>query len=128
MLFERPFFEYMHRALKPGGALCTQAESLWLHMPTILKLAEMCKDIFGRGSVHYGFTTIPTYPSGQIGFMICAKAQGDEAVDMRAQRRRIGGGSCKYYNADVHQAAFILPQFAVDALAANLTFQRSPEQ
>lgn len=25
VLFERPFFEAMHRALKPGGVVCTQA-------------------------------------------------------------------------------------------------------
>jgi hypothetical protein len=25
----QPFFDAMHRALKPGGIVCTQAESLW---------------------------------------------------------------------------------------------------
>ena len=31
-LFERPFYTYMHNALKPGGVVCTQGESIWLHM------------------------------------------------------------------------------------------------
>mmetsp|Transcript_6151 Transcript_6151/g.22621 ORF Transcript_6151/g.22621 Transcript_6151/m.22621 type:complete len:244 (-) Transcript_6151:2329-3060(-) len=31
-LFERPFYTYMHNALKPGGVVCTQGESVWLHM------------------------------------------------------------------------------------------------
>ena len=33
----------------------------------------MCKDIFKNGSVQYGYTTIPTYPSGQIGFVMACK-------------------------------------------------------
>ena len=125
VLFERPYFEYMHRALKPGGVLCTQAESLWLHMPVIQSLAKMCKEVFAGGSVHYAFTTIPTYPSGQIGFMVCAKGGGEgaQAVDLRQPRRAVRGGACRYYSADVHQAAFVLPQFALHALSNDLTFQ-----
>jgi spermidine synthase len=41
----QPFFEAMHRALKPGGIICTQAESLWLHMDIIKSLASMCKAV-----------------------------------------------------------------------------------
>jgi hypothetical protein len=35
----------MHRALRPGGIICTQAESLWLHMDIIQSLAGMCKKV-----------------------------------------------------------------------------------
>ena len=124
VLFEKPFFEYMHRALKPGGVVCTQAESLWLHMPIIESLASMCHDVFAGGSVHYAYTTIPTYPSGQIGFMICAKATADGSqVDMRVSRQGVKGGECQYYSAAMHAAAFVLPLFADRALGAKLTFQ-----
>ena len=123
VLFERPFFEYMHRALKPGGVMCTQAESLWLHMPIIQNLATMCREVFVGGAVHYAFTTIPTYPSGQIGFMICSKQSGDTPVDLRQPRRAVAGGTCRYYSPEVHQAAFVLPPFALTALSASLTFQ-----
>ena len=124
VLFERPFYEYMHRALKPGGCICVQAESIWLHMPIIQKLAEMCRDVFANGSLHYAFTTIPTYPSGQIGFMICVKGTGGELVDMRSPCREVPGADCKYYTPDVHSAAFVLPAFAKTALSSNLTFQK----
>lgn len=46
VLFQRPFFEAMHAALRPGGVVCTQAESLWLHLPIIKSLAEMCSSVF----------------------------------------------------------------------------------
>ena len=127
VLFERPFFEYMHRALKPGGVMCTQAESLWLHMPIIQSLAKMCRDVFAGGSIHYAFTTIPTYPSGQIGFMVCSKKSGDELVDLRRPRRAVASGTCRYYSPDVHQAAFVLPPFALTALQGSLTFQASSQ-
>lgn len=31
----QPFFEALHRAVRPGGVVCTQAESLWLHIDII---------------------------------------------------------------------------------------------
>ena len=53
--------------------MCTQGECIWLHAELIKDVLEMCKDIFQGGSVQYGYTTIPTYPSGQIGFVMCCK-------------------------------------------------------
>jgi len=29
---------------------------------------------------------------------------------------------CRYYNAELHKAAFVLPQFAVDALDKSMTY------
>lgn len=75
VLFQRPFFEDLHRVLKRGGCVCTQAESLWLHLDIIQALAKMCSEVFQGGSIAYAFTTIPTYPSGQIGFMMCSKGE-----------------------------------------------------
>lgn len=131
VLFQRPFFEYMHRALKPGGIVCTQAESVWYHMDIIKSLATMCKDVFAGGSVNYAFTTIPTYPSGQIGFMVCSKkpADGsDKPVDPRVPKGTVPSGPeqkgyspLKYYNPDIHKAAFVLPTFAQNALAKILS-------
>jgi spermidine synthase len=129
VLFQQPFFEYMHRALKPGGCVCTQAESLWYHLDIIKSLAAMCKSVFVGGSLQYAFTTIPTYPSGQIGFMICSKADPEAgALDAREPKQSVpavAAGSAypplRYYNAEVHRAAFVLPQFAKQALGPSLS-------
>jgi hypothetical protein len=45
----QPFFTAMHRALKPGGFVATQAESLWLHLDIIKALASMCHEVFEVG-------------------------------------------------------------------------------
>nr|XP_029119089.1 spermine synthase isoform X5 [Elaeis guineensis] len=60
-LVERPFFETIARALKPGGVLCNQAESMWLHTHLIQDMLSICRETF-KGSVHYAWTSVPTYP------------------------------------------------------------------
>lgn len=117
VLFQRPFFEAMHRALKPGGAACTQAESLWLHLPIISSLADMTSSVFEGGAVRYAYTTIPTYPSGQIGFLVCVKAAAGGAPprDPSTPARPPPEG-LRYYSEALHPAAFALPAFAVKEL------------
>lgn len=60
-LVERPFFETLARALRPGGVLCNMAESMWLHTHLIEDMLSICREIF-KGSVHYAWTSVPTYP------------------------------------------------------------------
>ncbi|GAB4823386.1 hypothetical protein N2152v2_010432 [Parachlorella kessleri] len=130
VLYQKPFYDAMYRALKPGGVVCTQAESQWYHLDIIKSLAAMCRSVFLGGSVQYGFTTIPTYPSGQIGFMICSKKlEGEDPLDPREARQPVpahlegkGYTPLRYYNPEVHRAAFVLPTFARDALKGSLTF------
>ncbi|RRT52190.1 hypothetical protein B296_00026674, partial [Ensete ventricosum] len=59
-LVEKPFFEMIARALKPGGVLCNQAESMWLHTHLIQDMLSICREIFK--CVHYAWASVPTYP------------------------------------------------------------------
>lgn len=111
-LFQKPYFKLLHDALTPGGHISTQGECLWLHLELIQDLRKFTSDIFA--TTEYAYTTIPTYPSGQIGFMLCAKSPGR---NMRVPLREVP--NCKYYNQDVHGAAFILPEFAKALLEEN---------
>ena len=67
--------------------------------------------------VEYAYTTIPTYPSGQIGFMVCCK---DPTRDVKVPLRQWDADEeeklCRYYNKEIHQASFVLPGFAKRAL------------
>jgi spermidine synthase len=104
-LFQKPYFKLLHDALTPGGHISTQGECLWLHLPLIRSLRSMTRELFATSE--YAYTTIPTYPSGQVGFMICAKARGS---DLKTPLREVKG--TKYYNKDLHRSAFNLPEFA----------------
>ena len=41
----QPFFLDMHRALRPGGVICTQGECMWLHLDLIQQVAAMCREV-----------------------------------------------------------------------------------
>jgi len=92
-----------------------------LHLDIIKELAKMCSSVFVGGSVQYAYTCIPTYPSGQIGFMICTK--GDTEKDCSVVQRPPPvppAGTplkpLKYYSSVIHSASFALPKFAEDAI------------
>jgi spermidine synthase len=91
------------------------AENQWLHMPLITKLKKDCKEVFPVAE--YAYTTIPTYPSGQIGFMVCCKdAERDVKKPLRTWSTEQEEELCKYYSKEIHEAAFVLPTFARKAL------------
>ncbi len=90
-------------------------ESIWLHADLIRGLRKTCHEIFPV--VEYAYTTIPTYPSGQIGFMVCCK---DKNRDVKTPVRSINleeeMEKYSYYNQAIHKASFVLPNFAIKAL------------
>ena len=72
----------------------TLGECQWLHLDLISNVVDQCRKIFA--SANYAFTSMPTYPSGQIGFILCAK---DGSVDVTSKwavrdrsSRGMGGG------------------------------------
>ncbi|XP_033097915.1 spermidine synthase-like [Anneissia japonica] len=71
VLFQEDYYILMKDALREGGIVCTQGECIWLHLDLIKKMHMFCRTLFPV--VDYGYCTIPTYPSGQIGFMMCSK-------------------------------------------------------
>jgi spermidine synthase len=107
-LFQKPFYTLLSEALRAGGVVCTQGECVWLHMNLIKEMMTFCRTIFP--SVDYAYTTIPTYPSGQIGFVLCGKGH----TNFRANRvvPRDIQDAMRYYSGDIHRASFILPAFA----------------
>lgn len=110
-LFQPQFYESMRAALNPGGIVCTQGECIWLHLPLITSVVKACRDIFPK--VEYAYTTVPSYPSGQIGFVLCSLATDRTAIvaPVRAPDDAFQA-QLKYYNPALHAAAFVLPQFA----------------
>jgi spermidine synthase len=113
VLFETPFYNAMHESLRDGGIVCTQGECIWLHLDLIQPLIQSISTRYS--SVEYAYTTIPTYPSGQIGFIVATKGRG-ECKDPARQPDAETQKNLQYYTAELHKAAFVLPAFAKRAI------------
>jgi spermidine synthase len=81
-----------------------------------VKLKQDCREVFPVAE--YAYTQIPTYPSGQIGFMVCCK---DGSRDVKKPLRRWTAEQemelCRYYSAEIHESSFVLPNFAKKVLS-----------
>ncbi|XP_034673877.1 spermidine synthase 2-like [Vitis riparia] len=115
-LADKHILESVARALRPGGVLSTQAESMWNKNFILEDIIADCRKIF-KGSVNYAWTTVPVYSSGVVGFILCA-TEGPP-VDFKhpinpidaVPNHGVAKGPPKFYNSEVHTAAFCLPSF-----------------
>lgn len=109
VLFETPFYKSMYGCLREGGIVCTQGECIFLHLNLIRPLVNSISRFYT--TVEYAYTMIPTYPSGQIGFIIATKGRGSCKRPAReADPEALS--ALKYYNSAIHEASFVLPTFA----------------
>ncbi|XP_044134266.1 spermidine synthase isoform X1 [Bufo gargarizans] len=116
-LFKESYYQLMKTALREGGILCCQGECQWLHLDLIKEMHQFCKTLFPV--VEYAYCTIPTYPSGQIGFMLCSKNPNTSFCEpvQALTREQVDELNLRYYNSNIHRAAFILPEFTRKALS-----------
>lgn len=113
VLFETPFYNAMYRSLREGGIVCTQGECMWLHLHLIKPLVESIGKTYS--SVEYAYTTVPTYPSGQIGFIVASKGRTTCKVPDRKPSDSVQK-ELNYYTPEIHEAAFVLPAFCKRAI------------
>jgi spermidine synthase len=116
-LYENSFYQLMFNSLKEGGMVCTLSEGYWLQLDLITKIFEFSKKIYK--SVDYATTSIPMYPSGLTGFMLCCKGENKINVPKRTVAESLENDqvdSLRYYNEIVHRCAFVMPTFASKAL------------
>ncbi|PVU86093.1 hypothetical protein BB560_001862 [Smittium megazygosporum] len=115
-LFGVEYYKLLNDALNETGIACSQGECQWLHSDLISQVLAFSSEIFPV--VKYAFTTIPTYPSGQIGFTLVSKNK--ETVfekPLRSWSSETEAKLCRYYNSKVHESAFVLPTFTKLAIA-----------
>lgn len=113
VLFETPFYKAMYGSLREGGIVCTQGECMWLHLDLIQPLVKAIGAVYS--TVEYAYTTIPTYPSGQIGFIVATKGRGSCKSPCRVPNDDVLG-TLRYYTPELHAASFVLPAFARRAI------------
>jgi len=86
---------------------------MWLHLDLIRPLVDAISQTYT--TVEYAFVSIPTYPSGQIGFIVAGKGRGSCSVPLRMLTDE-EQENMRYYTADIHRASFVLPAFAKRAI------------
>jgi spermidine synthase len=103
-LFSDEFFKLMVRALRPGGAAATQCEQPFFDLALIRQVYESARALTQNPAYYYAH--VPTYPGGGIGFMYLSDTPWHKGLDTPYPP-----GQNQYLNADVHRAAFALPEF-----------------
>lgn len=112
-LFEKQFYQFCMDALTSDGVLSAQTESPWVesYYPSMKKVFTALDDLFPVSKMYLSY--IPLYPAGMWS-MACASKQGNplsNEVNNRIEQHREILSSLKYYNKEVHEGAFALPNF-----------------
>jgi spermidine synthase len=110
-LFSESFYRDVYRALKPGGVITVQSEGPMFNPSAFGDLNQCLKQVFGATSVHCYLVFIPTYPTGMWSLTYCSKSGPHPVKDLDEARTLAFTASAplRYYNLDVHRAAFCLP-------------------
>jgi spermidine synthase len=121
-LFTAEFYGNCRRALKDGGALITQGESPMFHEETFMELNKCLKDIFGKEQTHTMLLHATTYPSGMWSLQMGVKGHTHPVKNFNADRARqfATAKKLKYYNHELHTAAFSLPTFVRNMLGESV--------
>ena len=107
-LFNQAFYEQCHRVLGEGGLLVQQSESPLYHLKLLKEMhGAMHAAGFGDTKTHY--FPQPVYPSGWwSATMACKDAIINRFRETIARQKTF---KTRYYNADIHRASGVQPEF-----------------
>jgi len=107
-LFGDEFYEDIYNCLKSDGIVVSQGESPWYQEDMQRKLMIIKSRLFDVVAI-YNFNNL-TYPGGLWSFTYASKGL-HPIKDFVKERVAKSCLTFKYYNEDIHEAAFALPQF-----------------
>lgn len=110
-LFGKEFYSQVHKRLSENGIVISQCESPFLHLDVQKSTLEIFRNIFDRVSI-YNYSNL-TYPAGLWSFAYASKGL-DPILDYKNTVNE--SMSLKYYNLQIHKAAFALPNFQKQSL------------
>ncbi|MBC7364791.1 MAG: polyamine aminopropyltransferase [Candidatus Aminicenantes bacterium] len=109
VLHARNFYQKLKKVLKPDGIIVAQAGSQLLHLEEHGQKYRFLKKMFEHTLFYFG--PVPTYPMGTW----CYNFLSDVIDPREVKKLRIPEG-LKYYNQEIHAAAFSRPQFFLEKL------------
>jgi len=107
-LFGVDFYRDVFNSLKADGIVVSQGESPFYNADTQLGMVKILNQLFPVVR-YYNFTNL-TYPGGYWSFSFASK-KFHPVKDFNYKKVAESGLDFKYYNANLHTAAFALPSF-----------------
>lgn len=117
-LFTREFYSNCYRILSKDGILINQHESPYFnfHVHGMKRAHQRIKELFPVVRVYQYH--MPTYPSGHWLFGFASK-QFDPLLHHDSSKWEALNLETKYYNSEIHSAAFALPNYVKAHLNSN---------
>ena len=115
-LFTKGFYANCHRCLKPGGILATQNGVCYLQLQEVRDTYQRLRHIFAD-TTFYG-ASVPTYVGGIMAFAWGSDNRAHRQVSLTTLEERCKAAKLqtRYYNPAIHQGAFALPQYVLQAM------------
>ncbi|MEW6398821.1 MAG: spermidine synthase [Bacillota bacterium] len=112
-LFRPEFYASLARVLQPHGVFSCQVESPFYYPEVLVKAHRVVGRYFPLVRIYLG--PVPTYPGGWWGYVV-----GSHGPDPSRppEESRLGGIMTRYYTRETHRAAFALPRYLQEMLAA----------
>ena len=106
-LFEKEHYTLLKRVLRPDGILCSQGGCIWFDMDLIKKMMKFSRELFPR--VEYATFSVPTYPYGCIGFILCGKSAATcfEEPLRSFSKEELDKLEIQIYSKEYHRGGFL---------------------
>ncbi len=117
VLYEESFYRDCLKALREGGVFVTQSESPFAQRRIHKRVVDELSKVFNVVRPYLAF--IPTYPSGMWSFTFASGSLDPLQINPEILGRTYTdfvkrNGKLKYYNPEIHFAAFAIPNFVYE--------------
>ena len=112
-LFTTEFYKDCFNALKDNGILTNQSESPFHSSDWVVNIYKKLKNVFPIVKMYRA--EVPTYPPGIWSFAFCSK-NVSPIDNFQTKKFNEYNLELKYYNEDIHKAAFALPNFVKELI------------
>ena len=102
------FYKLVHDHLDKGGIAVFQTDSPTMKGDALRTTIMNISSLFADYKPY--ICSLPSFPEGICSFLICGKDKGSLG-NFNEGRYTETAQKCRYYNADIHQGAFLLPQY-----------------
>ena len=115
VLFSSRFYEGCKRCLNEGGVFVAQNGVSFMQLHEVTTTAQRLSPYFG--DVNFYSAAVPTYVGGIMTFAWATDNTALRSLSSAVLRERYeaAGFKTRFYTPELHQAAFALPQYVLDA-------------